>query len=615
MKKLLFLATISFFLFPTLCWADTDIHVESKVEVHTSTQTESYSRTINTSSNGYVIENFHSEIEVNQDTSLTVTETIQVNFPENKHGIFRPIPVIYSAGGRTIKAKLKLLSVTNENGQSSPYSTSRSGQSLKIKIGDPNQTLTGQHTYVIKYQIDDVLLRYPDHDEVYWNVTGPEWDTIIYNTSATVNSPFASITKVDCFAGQFGSQEKLCQAEFADQKAHFVATENLGQNKDLTLVIALDKNNQLQFPGPIENAADFILDNWGYPVALIPLLTILYFWYQHGRDRRYLSDNIYYQPENKAAKTVSLFERKYLPTVYSPIDNLTPAQVGTIIDEKVDIQDIVAEIVELARLGYLEIKKIEKEGLFKKDDYLFIKVNKDPAPLKDYQKYLLEKLFLDQNQVKLSKLKNKFYQYLNEFKNKLYQNLSDAAIFDGRPDKTRLKWLGLAAALIALFAALPVLGFAATSGNPGPIFLIVISILPTLLLANSMPRRRAWGYSLYRQIEGLRYYLNLGQWREEIHEKHLFFEEILPLAISLGVVDKLAKDMAVLEIEPPNYLVGFTANTFARDFVSFNSSLNSSLLSSPQSSSWSSHSSWSGGSGFSGGSSGGGFGGGGGGSW
>ena len=128
-----------------------------------------------------------------------------------------------------------------------------------------------------------------------------------------------------------------------------------------------------------------------------------------------------------------------------------------------------------------------------------------------------------------------------------------------------------------------------------------------------MGRRTAWGYSLYRQIVGLRFYLNLGKWREEITEKNLFFEEILPLAMALGIIDKLAKKMADLGIEPPRYFQGMVLANFGRDFDSFNTLASSNLSSSPTSSG---RSSWSGGSGFSGGgSAGGGFGGGGGSSW
>ena len=135
-----------------------------------------------------------------------------------------------------------------------------------------------------------------------------------------------------------------------------------------------------------------------------------------------------------------------------------------------------------------------------------------------------------------------------------------------------------------------------------------------------MPKRTAWGYSLFRQVTGLRYFIDKGKWREEIAEKNLFFEEILPLAVALGVIDKLAKEMKDLGAIPPSYLNGFTASAFAFDLSRFSSSAAGSLVSSPKSS-WSGHSSWSGGSGFSGGGgsgsagSGGGFGGGGGGSW
>jgi uncharacterized membrane protein len=107
----------------------------------------------------------------------------------------------------------------------------------------------------------------------------------------------------------------------------------------------------------------------------------------------------------------------------------------------------------------------------------------------------------------------------------------------------------------------------------------------------------------------LKYYVSKGKWREEIMEKNLFLEEMLPLAISLGVVNKLANDMKDLGMEPPKYFEGVAINSFAHDLNNFNSVMATNLATTP-----SGNSSWSGGSGFSGGS-GGGFGGGGGGSW
>jgi|GEM_PF-754720 len=599
---------------------------------------------------GYIIEDFQSRININQDTSLTITEVIKTNFFVEKHGIFRIIPVIYSYNRKTIRARFNLISVTDENDQ--PYITDVNpfGQSIKIKIGNPNLTISGPHTYIIKYKIGKVLIKYKDHEEIYWNITGNEWDTEIIKSSVVLDSNFAQITKIDCFAGYFGSKEKYCKGNFYNNEAIFYSTSSLGDNKDFTIVVSLDNKNNLIFPSKIMELINLILDNWGYIAAIFPLFLLLLFWYIRGRDQQYINGNIYYKPDDKTTSSVSLFAREHLPLVYSPIDGLTPSQVGTIIDQKVNIQDVVAEIVELARLKYLEILKFEKKGLLKTDtNFIFVKNNKDINKLTPYQQFLLEKLFsikadkqdlekiLKNNlspEIKkivekgikdplviitqLSDLSEKFYKHLEEFKKKLYKNLSDEKIFDGEPDKVKTKWTCLSIILVFI-SFIFVIIFSALTLNPGPILFNILIIIPLIIIARSMPKRTAFGHSLFRQAVGLRYYINEGKWREEIAEKNLFFEEILPLAIALGVVDKLTKDMASLGVKPPSYFSGSNIYAFNSDFSQFSNKSKSNLLSAPYSngrSSWSGHSSWSGGSGFSGGgSSGGGFGGGGGGSW
>jgi hypothetical protein len=591
MKKILFAVLLSFFMF----------FVFSKPFVVQA-------------ADDYVIKNFQSQITLNQNTSLTVEEKIEVEFLVPKHGIFRIVPVIYSSGLKTIFAQLKFLSVTDENGRPIPYRLDNYQQSLKATIGDVSKTITGKQIYLIKYQINRVVLPYKDEVEIYWNVTGSGWETVIEKVSAKVISDFAEIKKVDCFAGQKETQEKFCQAQFKDNQAQFSASQPLGGNKDLTLIVALNKNNKLKFPGFIQKLGWGLKDNWGYLASLLPFILIFLSWLKWGRDKRYLTDNIYYQPENQNQRNVSPFERPHLPLVYSPIDGLTPAQVGTIIDERVDLKDILAELVELARLGFLNIKKItQKKLLGSKDDFLFIKIDKDTKKLTDYQKYLWEKIFEKGNEVKLSELKNKFYTHIGRMRDLIYESLVKQKVFPQNPYMVRILWLVLTVFLVG-FAFFLTIFYTAVAVNPGPMLLFFPFLIPTFILSQRMGRRTAWGYSLYRQIVGLRFYLNLGKWREEIAEKNLFFEEILPLAMALGIVDKLAKEMADLGVEPPRYFQGMVLANFSRDFNSFNTLASSSLTSSPVSSG---RSSWSGGSGFSGGGggAGGGFGGGGGGSW
>lgn len=598
----------------------------------------------------YIITSFQSDILLQRDTSLLIQETIETTFNVYKRGIFRIVPVVYSARGKTIKADFNLISITDEDGVNHKYEKSRLGQSVKLKIGDPNKTLIGSQTYIITYEIENVVQRFDEYDEIYWNVTGSEWDTDILNASATVRSPFADIANTDCFAGVIKTMRKDCKTRFGNEQASFTSNTALGRGKDFTIIVALDKNNQLVFPGIIKKSLKTFSDNWGYLIALMPAGLMYYLWYKRGRDRRYVSENIYYKPDDTSVKTVALFARKHIPLVYHPLNGLSPSEVGTIADERVNIHDVVAEILELARLGFIKIQKFKKDKLFgKQEEYAFLKLDKakdkgEVSGLKDYQRHLLKELFRKNIVLKsvrhvekiFPKEKNKhdsiykklagydyvlesglnehFYEGLAEFKKKLYGRMKDEGLFAGNPDKTRQKWIGIYV-LLVIVSSFVVFSFTITTLNFGPMIVQGLSSAVGILFAISMPRRTPKGYSLYRQTEGLKFYLEKGKWRYEHMEKNLFFEEILPLAVALGVVNKLTKDLKGLGIRPPDYLGGFTAATFASDFGNFQKISIRSLLSSPGGK-WSGSSSWAGGSGFSGGGfSGGGFGGGGGGSW
>lgn len=551
----------------------------------------------------YEINNFESKIRLEQDSSLRITETIETNFFGEKHGIFRIIPYIYNHNGKTIRAKISILGVKDSQGNDIAYTVENYNQSKRIKIGDANLTITGRKNYVIDYQIKKVVLDYGEGPEIYWNVTGNEWEVPIQRARAVVESPFGKITKIECYG---------CTSSLAENKAEFEGEEGL------TIVAQIDRTNSILMPGEWQRLVDLMTDNWGYLVAMAPFLIMLTMWFKKGRDKKYLTENVFYRPENEIEKNTPLLSRPHLPLVYSPIDGLTPSEVGTILDEKLDTKDIVAEILELARLGYFKIKKVESKGLFGivSRDYELTKIEKSSETLNKFQKELLKALFgtnaKEGEMVKISELKNNFYTHLQELRTEMYKNLASKKMTEGNLMSVKGGWIAAAIGINTVAGILLTI-FVGITGNAGPTGTIIWGGILSLILASKMPRKTAWGYSLHRQAVGLKYYLSKGKWREEIAEKRLFLEEMLPLAITLGVVDQLARDMKDLEIEPPKYFQGIAINTLAHDLNNFSSSTASSLVTAP--SNYSGSGSWSGGSGFSGGGGGGGFGGGGGGSW
>ena len=440
----------------------------------------------------YEINNFSSEINLNQDYSLTIKEKIETNFLVAKHGIYRVIPYIYNHNGKTIKADLKIVNVTDGKGLGVDYEVSNYNQSKKIKIGDADTTVIGKKEYTIEYMVDQVVLDYGNGAEIYWNVTGGEWDVPIKKSEAKVISNFGEITKTECFG---------CEKSFSKNLADFKT------KGELTIVVQIDKNNQLKTPGALKKVRNFIEGNWGYLLAILPTCLMGWVWFKKGRDKKYLSDNVYVKSENGKEKSVNLFDRPHLPLVYSPIKGLSPAEIGTILDQKIDISDIVSEIIELARLGFLKIKKTEKKKILgiKNTEYELIKLDKGTEKLDKFQIDLMESIFEKGNQIKISDLKNKFYKKLPKLRSDMYEELNKKGISEDNWEKVQGKWVGIVFILNFLAIFLIVSVFIKNTGNAGPMGVAIFGLIPSIILAIKMPRRTAWGYSLYRQISGLKY--------------------------------------------------------------------------------------------------------------
>src|SRR5207245_551508 len=115
------------------------------------------------------------------------------------HGIFRDIPVLYEWDQRQNRVyDLGVDSVTDVSGRSWSYKVLDNGVYKEIKIGDPNQTLSGRQSYVIAYTVKGALNGFSDHDELYWNVTGNQWAVPIKEASATVTVPAGALLWTHC---------------------------------------------------------------------------------------------------------------------------------------------------------------------------------------------------------------------------------------------------------------------------------------------------------------------------------------------------------------------------------------------------------------------------------
>lgn len=555
------------------------------------------------------INSFDSQIQINQDTSITITETIDYQTNLYKHGIYRYIPIEYNRSGTKDKLRIDQIKITDELGKKVDYEKSYDSGNLTLKIGDPDITFTGEKTYIISYRVEKAINSLEDQDELYWDITGEGWQIPISSVSATISSPFAQVTDVTCYSGRYGSNDGLCRSQITDGQAEFYYSHPINYGDNMTVAIALDQDNSLIFPSQFDNFISWIMHNWAILLIPLPLLALLYLWWTKGRDMQFISANVFNLDETKPTKKKALFGSRQ-PFVYEPLKDLTPGEAGGLMDERVDNQDIVAEILELARKKYLKIELIEKKKLFGKErDYKMTELKKADSNLPAVQKYLHQELFKTKKEVTVSSLKGKFYTAMNKARSMIDQQLVDKKLYSQNPNNVR--GLGFATMGISVVVVIGLLVWQVVPfGIFWPLPLVLLQIPFLAMLAYNMPAKTAVGSNLSMQAIGLRKSIKYGKWREEVKEKNLFIEEVLPFAVSLGVVTQLAKQMKDLNIEPPDYInsAGLTTWSTSQFVSGFSSEMSNSLSYNPSSSSSSS------GSGFSG-SSGGGGGGGGGGSW
>lgn len=188
---------------------------------------------------------FEAVYEIPANGAILVTETIDVEFIGQRHGIFRDLDVKVRIKDDPDHLRVYVVafeSVTR-NGEPEPVELIRSGsqeERLQAKIGSADTLLDGRHRYELKYQLHFALDTYPDHEEFFWDVTGHGWEAPFEQVRAVVRSPEAEITRVVCFAEAEGSSEphRNCLKSDHDFSEAVFEDDFLGDFEEMTIAVA-----------------------------------------------------------------------------------------------------------------------------------------------------------------------------------------------------------------------------------------------------------------------------------------------------------------------------------------------------------------------------------------
>ena len=160
-------------------------------------------------------------VEVRPDTSLAIEETIAYDFSDtpDRHGIYRDIVVADTDTlGRTRRYEVDVESVSID-GTPVDFTESDEDPFLRVRIGDPDVTVSGPHTYVIAYTVANGLRVITAEDladpqmpeglaagdvEFYWDLVENTFEVPILSATGHVVGP-ASPLAGRCLAGPAGS--------------------------------------------------------------------------------------------------------------------------------------------------------------------------------------------------------------------------------------------------------------------------------------------------------------------------------------------------------------------------------------------------------------------------
>src|SRR5882672_60171 len=324
---------------------------------------------------------YHSDITLEDDGSLRVTESITVISAgqQIRHGIYRDFPTTYTDPYKNrYVVGFQVLSATCDSAPEQ-FRVQDQFNGKRIYLGNPNAIVSpGRHVYTISYTTNRQLGFYKDHDELFWNLTGIGWDFPIDAASATVHLPLnipPDKVTLSGFTGSKGSRESQLSSSIEDAAFQFTAQRSLSPHEGLSVLLQWPKG-YITPPTFSQNLEFFFRDNRGaLLLATGFLVTLLYYliaWSAVGRDP----------------------SRGVIMALYEPPANLSPSAMRYLMRMGYDNKTFAAAILDMAVRGFLKIT--EESGA-----YRLTLTGKDDRVLTPDEKQIAAELFRGRSELLL----------------------------------------------------------------------------------------------------------------------------------------------------------------------------------------------------------------------
>lgn len=474
------------------------------------------------------------------DGSAAVTEVIDYDFGvQARHGIFRTIP------GVSLEDPITVASSSAPDGVAEKSPTSLGGEpGLRLRIGDPDVTITGQHRYRIGYVHRGLL---DPGGTLRWDAVGTAWEVPVQETEVHVVAAW-SFTGLTCSTGAGGATGgcELTQPE----PGHLVASVGrLDRGEGITVVARRDRPlvaaPELPAPpldAPPDPGAGLALPAATAAVAGLGAVTVTSRLVRRaGRERvgaGGVADAAWAAGGGPSAEVLLDHEElaSMATTEYAPPEGLTPAMGGIILAESVRPEHKVAWLIDAAIAGAVDLDESGKT----------VRLLRNPGTGPAELQGPLDRMFGGRREITLGAYDPTFARGWEEVGAQLAGWKERSGLWDPVGDRKQLR-IRLLAGLAALVGVLGVVATAVMSARYGPAWLPGIALTAAVAAAGLAALLRSWelkvrtpqGSGLWLRVESFRRFLagSEAHHAEEAAQRGLL-REYTAWAVAVGEVDR-----------------------------------------------------------------------------
>ncbi len=470
-----------------------------------------------------------SSIQINTDGTFTVREELEIEFIGGPFTFgFRNISSDQLEDIRDIRV-YEGGTVYSETYSSSPntFYVERSSSEYVINWFFPSTT-NQTRTFTLEYVVAGALLIDEPGDILNWQVVGEDHAYPIESSLVTITMPSGAL--IDTSDGPVSRGTDAEMSISSDKRSVTFRATNIPANRPLEVYIRFTHGvipsqkpswqESYEWRETTGTALNFVAGAIGFLVLAGGLAGVYLLWFTRGRD-----------PKIPPAPS-------YLA---EPPSDLPPGLAGTLVDEKADLQDIIATMVDLARRGFITMEEKQSKlfGITLQHDFVYRRVQDAGDPPRAYERDLLKEMFGSKDEIELDDLRNKFYQAIPRLQKAIYQEAVQEKLFPSNPQAVRGRYVALGVGGLVLAFGL---GFCSLAGLAERVAAIIcpfisLGLVSVVLLAvsSAMPTKSRTGAEEAAKWRAFKEYLRNAERYSDLEGMTDKFDRYLPYAIAFGL--------------------------------------------------------------------------------